>query len=110
MLLSHLASATKQAQGNNNMWMCDPFWKNQAILAKAEWCSCMFCLGAYSGLGFNGVVIDLQHHFKTCTNFQILSKISSKIYVIVADLCHLRAVESHPCTHTELDFILRIAH
>ena len=51
---------------------------------------------AQAGLGFNGVLIDLQHNFKTCTNFQNLPKISSKIYAIVADFCHLRAVEPHP--------------
>ena len=31
----------------------------------------------WPGLGFNGVVIGLQHHFKTCINFQNLPKISS---------------------------------
>ena len=54
-------------------------------------------VAAPSGLGFNGVENDLQQHFKTCPNYQNILKISTNIYVIVADLCHLRAVESQPC-------------
>ena len=49
-----------------------------------------------NGLGFNGVVIDLQHHFQTCTNYQNLPKISTKIYDNCVDSAHLRAVESQP--------------
>ena len=44
----------------------------------------------------NGVVIDLQDHFKTYTNFQNLPKISTKIYNNVLDFGQLRAVEFHP--------------
>ena len=46
------------------------------------------------GLGFNGVVIDLQHHFKTYTNYQNLPKINTKICDNVLDFGQLRAIES----------------
>ena len=49
-----------------------------------------------TGLGFNGVVIDLQQHFETYPNYQILPKFTNKIYDNVADLRQLRAVESQP--------------
>ena len=49
-----------------------------------------------SGLGFNGVVIDLQQHFETYPNCQILPKFTNKIYDNVADFGQLRAVESQP--------------
>ena len=51
---------------------------------------------ATSGLGFNGVVIDLQQHFETYPNYQILPKFTNKIYDNVADFRQLRAVESQP--------------
>ena len=47
-----------------------------------------------SGLGFNGVVIDLQHHFMICLNFQNLHKFRTEIYDIVAESAQLRAIES----------------
>ena len=47
-----------------------------------------------AGLGFNGVVIDLQHHFMICLNFQNLHKFRTEIYDIVVDFEQLRAVES----------------
>ena len=50
----------------------------------------------HPGLGFNGVVIDLQQHFETYLNYQILPKFTNKIYDNVADFRQLRAVESHP--------------
>ena len=40
---------------------------------------CTYLLCANTGLGFNGVVIDLQHHFKTYPNFQNLPKFTTKI-------------------------------
>ena len=46
------------------------------------------------GLGFNGVVIYLQHHFKTCTNFQILPKINTENLRQCRRFYNLRAVES----------------
>ena len=33
-------------------------------------------IGNHPGLGFNGVVIDLQHHFEIYANFQNLPKSS----------------------------------
>ena len=53
------------------------------------------------GLGFNGVVIDLQQHFETYPNYQILPKFTSKIYDNVADFRQLRAVESQPWNDIE---------
>ena len=47
-------------------------------------------------MGFNGVVIDLQHHFETYPNYQNLPKISTEIYDNVVDFMQLRAVESQP--------------
>ena len=47
------------------------------------------------GLGFNGVVIHLQHQ-KTDTNYQNLPNINTKIYDNVLDFGQLRAIESHP--------------
>ena len=47
-----------------------------------------------SGLGFNGVVIDLQHHFMICLNIQSLYKFRTEIYDIVVDFKHLSAIES----------------
>ena len=53
-------------------------------------------MGRVPGLGFNGVLIDLQHHFETYSNFLNLSKISTEIYDNVVDFTHLCAVESQP--------------
>ena len=47
-----------------------------------------------AGLGFNGVVIDLQHHFMICLNFQNLHKFRTEIHDIVVDSEQLRAGES----------------
>ena len=41
--------------------------------------------GVKAGLGFNGVVIDLQQHFETYPNCQILPKFTNKIYDNVVD-------------------------
>ena len=50
-----------------------------------------------SGLGFNGVVIDLQHHFMICLNFRNVYNFRTEIYDIVVDFEQLRAVESRSC-------------
>ena len=54
----------------------------------------------FSGLYFTGkgvfhFSIDLQHHFKTCTNFQILPKINTENLRQCRRFYNLRAVESH---------------
>ena len=67
----------------------------------------LLCLDySYSGLGFNGVVIDLQQHFETYPNYQILPKFTNKIYDNVADFRQLRAVESQPW----MSFIVYSSH
>ena len=43
-----------------------------------------------SGSGFNGVVIDLGHHFETYPNYQNLLKISTKSASLSQILCHCR--------------------
>ena len=67
-----------------NLPRCHQMWQ---LLCEAE-CA--------TGMGFNGVVIDLQQHFETYPNYQILLKFTSKIYNNVADFRQLRAVESQP--------------
>ena len=80
---------------------CRSFWRDPASL---DLCPSSFTLNRdrpkekpkCQGLGFNGVVIDLQHHFKTYTNYQNLPKINTKIWDNVLDFGQLRAVESQP--------------
>ena len=60
-----------------------------------------------SGLGFNGVVIDLQHLFMICLNFQNLHKFRTEIYDIVVDFEQLCAVESRSCSFCRIEFLLQ---